>query len=170
MSVNDDVPRMSERSAARNRGGRSTRNDWQERFLRNYAEWGSRTKAAAAAGVSVRTVRKHELANPAFAEEIKAAHEAFVDGLELRLVEMSREKGGFLPLIARLKSELPLKYNDKLQIDGAVKHLHGHAPISHEEAVTLLREMLNEMTETSRAQLATLCQPAIDVDADCAEP
>jgi hypothetical protein len=125
---------------------------WQEIFLEFYARWGSISHAAKVARVTAPFVRKHQAADADFASRFEAAHEEFVDGLEKRLVEMAEGKAGFLATIARLKAERPNKYVDKLQVAGAVAHVHTTPP--PDEIKALLRAMLADSLPETHAALA----------------
>jgi len=145
--------------------------DWSPVFLRIYALCGSRTKASKAAGVAPRAVKLREQESPEFVEQVKDAHAAFVESLEEELVKLGKEKNNALALMMRLKAEAPSKYEDKLRVDGALKHLHGVAPISPEAAADLLRTMLLDSTESTRAVLAaTPALVALPLAAEVIEP
>jgi len=148
------VPPVASEQAEPKRGRRRRPDDWPATFLDVYAKTGSKTKAAKAAGVSVKTVRRHEQEDEAFAEQLADATHAWVEQLESILVEQGRHKNNAIAILALLKRFAPTLYEDKLRIDANVKARHAVAPITHEAAEQLLREMLAEATDTSKAQLA----------------
>ena len=125
---------------------------WEPRFLEHYGKFGGLTNAAKVAGVTVPYVKKRQSECPQFAENYHLAHEQFVDALEERLVEMGR--GSNMPavvaILARLKKERPVAWNEKLQITGAV--VHAHTAIPPAEMQGLLQSMLKDaMPETRKA-------------------
>lgn len=137
------------------RAGKGRRDEWEAAFLVAFRASGNLRKSAEAAGTTVDTVRRHRNADPAFADKIEDAREEFREHLEWMLVEIGagRMKGNPLAIMMRLKAELPAKYHEKLQVDGVVKHAHAHVLGSEEAARDLLRLMLSESTDVSRAQL-----------------
>lgn len=138
------------------REGRFRRDRWETTFLDAIRADGSLKRAADAAGVDVKTVKRHLKDDPAFAETYAETREEFVDHLEAMLVDMAagRLKGNFLALIARLKAERPQKYSDKLQVEGAIKNLNAHVFATADEARDLLRTMLADATDITKAKLA----------------
>jgi hypothetical protein len=135
--------------------GGQRKDGWEHDFLTHYAEWGNKSKAALVADVSLQTVRRREAESSAFAELVREARQAFVENLEMRLVEMGH-KNNALAIIARLRAELPEKYHEKLQIDAAVKSISLNVTATPEQASVLLREMLAEVTDATRATLQAL--------------
>lgn len=114
---------------------------WEEVFLREYVERGGKMLSAKTAGTTWPRVARKIEESPRFAQAYEAAHAEMLETLERRLMALSAgAKGNFLAIIARLKAELPAKYNDKLQVSGAVAHLHA-AP-APDVVATILREML----------------------------
>jgi chorismate mutase len=134
---------------------------WAPKFLALYALSGNKSKAAKAAGADAKTVRALEASSSEFAEQVEEARLEFIDNLEEELVRLSKEKSQPIAAIARLKAELPHKYEDKLRVDGAMKHLHAVAPLSPEAATELLRTMLLEATDVSIAQLTSVTPAAV---------
>jgi hypothetical protein len=132
-----------------------TAEPWEQPFLDHYQEFGGITLSAKLAGVTTPYVRKRREASPTFAEKFEEAHEHFVDSLEKLMVQMGKgqvKSMGFLAIIARLKAERPSKYNDKLQVTGAIGHIHAAPP--PEEVNALLRAMLAGSMPETRAQIA----------------
>jgi hypothetical protein len=143
------------KGAAAKPAGGQLRTDWQPKFLRKYAESGSRSRSAFVAGVSVRTVRKTEIRDAEFAQQLAEAHAAFVESLEEELVKLGRSKtsSSVTALQTRLRAEAPTKYNDKLQIEGAIKSLNVSVAATPQQAAELLREMLESATDATRERL-----------------
>jgi hypothetical protein len=134
---------------------------WEEKFLETYIAWGHRGEAAKAAGVSIQTVRNREKSSPEFAAQVAEAHETFVDGLELDLVKLGRHKNNALAIMMRLKAERPHRYEDKLRVDAAVKSMNLNVVATADEAKDLLRQMLADATDITKAQLAASGQAAL---------
>lgn len=124
---------------------------WEQKFLDHYSEWGSISHGAKVAGVTIGAVKAHRENSERFAALYADAHTTFIDALEKRLVELSKGNSGFLAAIARLKAELPNKYNDKLQVSGAVAHLHAAPPM--DEVRALLRSMVIDALPETRAAI-----------------
>lgn len=126
---------------------------WEEVFLREYVEKGGIALSAKTAGTTWQAVYAHRDTSPRFAEVFDTAKMEMVENLERRLMRLTAgEKGNFLAIIARLKAELPNKYNDKLQVSGAIGHLH--SPVPQAEIESLLRSMIADATPETRAQIA----------------
>jgi predicted transcriptional regulator len=137
---------------------------WEAAFLEHYRSRGGKVLSAKEAGTTWPKVKAHMEASERFREAYDQAHLELLDMLERQLVAMAKgeiKSTGFLALIARLKAELPGKYNDKLQVSGAVAHVHG-AP-APEVVNALLREMLGDSRPETRAALA---KPVGVIDAE----
>lgn len=143
------------------RPGGQHKTGWEPRFLAAYAEWGNRTEAAKVADVSMQTIRNREKSSPEFAAQLADAHEQFVDGLELDLVKLGRNKNNALALMMRLKKERPHAYEDKLRVEAAVKSMNLNVVATADEAKDLLRQMLADATDVTKAQLAASGQAAL---------
>lgn len=132
----------------------STPETWEAAFLEHYRTRGGKVLSAKEAGTTWPKVKAHLETNARFRDAFDLAHLELVDNLERTLIQMARaeiKSTGFLALIARLKAEVPAKYHDKMQVTGAVAHLHS-AP-DPEMVTALLREMVTDMRPESRAQL-----------------
>lgn len=111
---------------APNRGGRPERDprEWTEAFLAHYEAWGSLVHAAAHAGVSPTTARKHRRADHTFYRHVRDARQAFRESLEMELVRQARgggdpkeRPGSFLATVARLKASgrrMHARYSEKV--------------------------------------------------------
>jgi hypothetical protein len=150
-------------TAALRRPGRPKKEGFESKFLEHFAEWGNRSNAAKAAGVSATTVRKREMESPEFAQQIREAHEAFVEELEQDLVRLGRKSKNVIAIIARLKGERPAKYNDKLQVDGVMKTLNLNLGVpSQAEAAAMLKQWIAEdITDATREQLGLGPRPLV---------
>jgi hypothetical protein len=127
---------------------------WEEGFLTHYAEFGGITLSAKLVGMTVPRVKARVEESPQFAARFDEAKELLADSHEKLLVQMAQGKiksTGFLALISRLKAERPAKYHDKLQVSGAVAHLH--TPIPPAEVEALMRAMLNDAAPETRAAI-----------------
>ena len=126
---------------------------WETEFLRIYSEKGGIGLSAKEAGTTWQTVKAHAAHNPEFADRLDEAKTELIERLERQLLRLGsgESKGNFLAVIARLKGEIPAKYNDKLQVSGVVGHLHAAPP--QEEIDNLLREMLGAARPVTRAQI-----------------
>ena len=134
--------------------GRPLKTGWEERFFAKYRECGSQRTAAKAAGVSHTIIAKRAKASPEFDERLTETREGFLDDLESDLVMMARTKNNVIAALARLKADRPNRYVEKLQIAGAVAHLHtGSSP---EELNAILREVLVYARPETRASLTPL--------------
>jgi hypothetical protein len=144
---------------------------WEEVFLKTYTEKGGKRLSAKDAGVTWERVQIHIDESPRFAKLWDAAREEHGEHLERQMLAMMRgelKSSGFMPLMARLKGELPAKYNDKLQIAGAVSHVHSGGPTPVEVA-GLVREMLLDMRPETRAAIAAEVTPRAEVIETTAE-
>jgi hypothetical protein len=133
--------------------------DWHETFFATFAKTGSKSKAATAAGVSLTTVRRHEQQDTAFTEQMALARQVWVEHLESLLYSQAKDKNNAIAGLALLKRWCPENYEDRLRVEGALKHLHGVAPIPPEAASQLLRAMLLEATDVSRDRLLAASTP-----------
>ena len=138
---------------------------WEEVFLATYTAKGGKRLSAKDAGVTWPKVKAHIEASDRFRALWEAAVEEHGETLERMMLAMARgeSKAAFLPLMARLKGELPVKYNDKLQVSGAVAHVHGE--IAPDVVSSLLREMLGDSRPETRAALD---KPVDIIDAEAA--
>ena len=82
-------------------------------FLRDLAERGLMSLAAARAGVHISKVRRRRDADPEFAAEVDVAREYYCDYLEWESVTLGKTSRNPLPYFARLKAERPARYIDK---------------------------------------------------------
>jgi hypothetical protein len=82
-------------------------------FLRDLAERGLMSLAAARAGVHISKVRRRRDADPEFAAEVDVAREYYCDYLEWESVTLGKKSRNPLPYFARLKAERPARYIDK---------------------------------------------------------
>jgi hypothetical protein len=86
---------------------------WYGVFLRDLAERGLMSLAAARAGVHISKVRRRRDADPEFAAEVDVAREYYCDYLEWESVTLGKTSRNPLPYFARLKAERPARYIDK---------------------------------------------------------
>jgi len=131
--------------------GRPLKTGWEEKFFAAYRECESQRTAAKAAGVSHTIIAKRAKANPEFDERLTETREGFLDDLESDLVIMARTKNNVIAALARLKADRPSRYVEKLQVAGAVAHVH--AGPSPEEIDAILRELLVHARPETRASL-----------------
>jgi hypothetical protein len=151
--------------ARKYKGRGETTEPWEEVFLKEYVEKSGISLSAKAAGTTWQTVYKHRDESPRFAELLETAKMEMIENLERKLMRLSwGEKGNFLAIIARLKAELPNKYNDKLQVSGAIGHLH--APVPAAEIAALLKAYVEDSTPETRAAIRG---EVIDVEATVIE-
>jgi hypothetical protein len=108
---------------------------WYGTFLRDLAERGLMSLAAARAGVHISKVRRRRAADPAFAEEIEVARDYYKAYLEWQSVELGRVNRNPLPFFARLKAELPARYIDKATM--LVASVTGELPAEDGRALLL---------------------------------
>jgi hypothetical protein len=136
----------------RYKGREETSAVWEEVFLKRFSTEGGRILSAKEAGTTWPKVKAHLEANPRFARLFEEAEAEFVENLERRILQLGNGlKGQFLSYMARLKAAAPHKYNDKLQVSGAIAHVHGAPPA--DQVVALLREMLADAGPETRAAL-----------------
>jgi hypothetical protein len=89
------------------------REPWYGVFLRDLAERGLMSLAAARAGVHISKVRRRRDADPEFAAEVGVAREYYCDYLEWESVTLGKTSRNPLPFFARLKAERPNRYIDR---------------------------------------------------------
>jgi hypothetical protein len=111
------------------------REPWYGVFLRDMAERGLMSLAAARARVHISKVRRRRTADPAFAEEIEVARDYYKSFLEWQSVELGRVNRNPLPFFARLKAELPARYIDKATM--LVASFTGELPAEDGKALLL---------------------------------
>jgi hypothetical protein len=133
---------------------------WYDVFLRDLAERGLISLAAARAGVHVSKVRRLRGADPTFAAEIEVARDYYKAYLEWQSVELGRVNRNPLPFFARLKAELPARYIDKATM--LVASVTGELPA--EDGRALLLAMFGQGTPPAIEGGVTL--PAHVVDGD----
>ena len=145
--------------AKKGRPGRPPRDpaDWAPAFLENYEQTGNAYASAKAAGVDVKTVRKHRRMDAHFERQVKTARRAFVASLQEELVKQAR-KGNTIATLARLKASgrrMAERYSEKA-VDARVLNLHvnqyGAATLSNVR--DFLAQCLADATPATRAALA----------------
>jgi hypothetical protein len=133
---------------------------WVGPFLERYSKEGGISLSAKEAGTTWQTVKAYANKSPEFAERLEEAKNELIEHLERQLVKLGKaeSKGNFLAVIARLKGEIPTKYNDKLQVSGVVGHLHAGPPPE------VVEQLLRDMVAAARpATLASITGEVIDV-------
>jgi hypothetical protein len=88
------------------------------------------------------------------------AHRAFVEGLEVQLVEMGH-KNNVIAVLARLKAERPEKYHERLQVEGRLATVNIGVAVPLDEAQAFLRRMLGEATPETILAIATAKAPEL---------
>src|SRR5689334_11843318 len=102
---------------------------WADVYFDVFSKTGSKKRAAEAAGVTLGEVRKREADDPEFKERFGHAVDDLVEFLEGSLLKMALDKNNPLPLFGLLKRWAPATWNEKLQIDGVVKHQIDQPPV-----------------------------------------
>jgi hypothetical protein len=127
---------------------------WEQIFLERFSTEGGKTLSAKEAGVTWPQVRKRIESDPVFAAAFEEAQEQYRDKIERDILALGNgtKKGAPISYIFRLKGERPEKYQDKLQVAGAVAHLHAAPPI--EELRSLLAAMLRDAMPETKALIA----------------
>jgi hypothetical protein len=146
--------------AKKGRPGRPPRDpaDWAPTFLENYEQTGNAYASAKAAGVDVKTVRKHRRMDAHFERQVKTARRAFVASLQEELVKQAR-KGNTIATLARLKASgrrMAERYSEKA-VDARVLNLQVNqygAPATLANARDFLAQCLADATPATRAALA----------------
>ena len=92
------------------------REPWYGVFLRDLAERGLMSLAAARAGVHISKVRRRRDVDTEFAAEVVVAREYYCDYLEWESVTLGKTSRNPLPFFARLKAERPARYIDRQAI------------------------------------------------------
>jgi hypothetical protein len=158
--------RKAERAAERQQRLDARHADWQATFLEVFAKCGSRSKAAKAAGVSVRTVKNRELEGGEFAEALAEAKDAWIEHLESLLYDQAKNRNNALSAMMLLKRWAPELYEERLRLEANIRSLNANVVINAEDAKGLLRQMLADATDASRAALtAAIPTPAAHVAA-----
>ena len=122
---------------------------WYLPFLAHYAVHGGKALAAAAAGVTIRTVERHLSNDGAFADESDQALRYHQDLLEWEALNLGRQKHNILAYFDRLKAELPARHVERQMT--AILSMNVGTRISQEAGRELLRRMLASITsETKR--------------------
>ena len=111
------------------------REPWYGVFLRDLAERGLMSLAAARAGVHISKVRRRRDADPEFAAEVDVAREYYCDYLEWESVTLGKTSRNPLPYFARLKAERPGRYIDKATM--LVASFTGELPAEDGKALLL---------------------------------
>ena len=111
------------------------REPWYGVFLRDLAERGLMSLAAARAGVHISKVRRRRDADPEFAAEVDVAREYYCDYLEWESVTLGKTSRNPLPYFARLKAERPARYIDKATM--LVASFTGELPAEDGKALLL---------------------------------
>jgi len=120
---------------------------WSETFLKMYAQTGSKSKAARAAGVGLKFVKRREQEDEAFAEGLVMAKQVWVEHLESLLYSQAKDKNNALAGLALLKRWAPELYEDKLRIEGQLKHKIEQPPLPQAEIDAILRDMVRSHVE-----------------------
>jgi hypothetical protein len=131
------------------------REPWYGVFLRDLAERGLMSLAAARAGVHISKVRRRREADRELAAEVDVAREYYCDYLEWESVTLGKTSRNPLPYFARLKAERPARYIDKATM--LVASFTSDLPA--EDGKTLLQAMFGQpvaatspMLEAGQAQ------------------
>ena len=124
-----------------------TPQEWEAVYLGILRDHGNMSKAALIAGTTNPKVKKFREEHPDFDACWLEAMDHYLDRVEQDLGEMKNP----IAKIARLRADRPSRYLDKLQVAGAVAHLHAAPP--PEEVNALLREMLGASRPATRAQI-----------------
>ena len=114
----------------------------KKNFLKAYKQIGIMSKAAAKAGISTRSIRQYMERDEKFATLVENYYQLFLDSLEEISIERAREKSDTL-LMFHLRAGRPEKYNERLILEGKLKHLGGDpgdAPIQIKLSVDELTE------------------------------
>jgi len=142
---------------------------WYGVFLRDLAERGLMSLAAARAGVHISKVRRRRDADPEFAAEVDVAREYYADYLEWESVTLGKTSRNPLPYFARLKAERPARYIDKATM--LVASFTSDFPA--EDGRALLQAMLGQpvgatfpMLEPGQIQPTDMLESGPGADAD----
>lgn len=121
---------------------------WCDPYLRDLAERGLPSLAAAKAGIHRAAVRRYRDQDPEFDAEVDVALEYFRDFLEWESVTLGRVRHNPLPYFARLKAERPARYLDRAAV------LVGSAPeLTSEDGKALLAAMFGHVLPAPRAAI-----------------
>jgi hypothetical protein len=125
LAASDSVTRIGERS--------HQAPDWSETFLRVFAVTGSRAKAAKAAGVKLRDVRKREEQDADFVEGLADATTELCERLQDILLEQATKRNNALSVFGLLKRYDPSNWTEKLQVEGRMRHTVEKPPMPEHE-------------------------------------
>jgi hypothetical protein len=129
--------------------GPRTPDGWKPVFLEHLRQYGGAYKAARAAGVAPSTVWRQCDVDGAFAERMRDAREEFADTLEEGLAADAARTGNPVGRIVLLKKFRPNEYVEKY----AVMNLNVSGELGSEEAASVLRAMLGDLGDSTRALL-----------------
>jgi hypothetical protein len=116
--------------------------DIKKKFLKYYKMYGVFSKAAAKAGISTRSIRQWMERDEKFCTLVENAYQIFLDSLEEISINRAKEKSDTL-LMFHLRAGRPEKYNEKLIVEGKLKHTggdEGDAPVHVKLSVDELTE------------------------------
>jgi len=130
---------------------------WQETFLAHLETKGTYALACKRTGVSDETVRKYRHADPAFDERCRWAREVFADTVEEKLLELGERSDDPVPSIVMLKKLRPHEYIER----HAVMSFNVSTSLTPEDGLAVLREMLGDINEQTRAQIAGGAVPGL---------
>jgi len=131
--------------------------DWRARFLEAYRTIGGIWRSAEAAGIHPETVRRARHADPEFNQAVVDAREFYADRLEERMLESAERSDNPAGFIVRLKALRPHEYIEK----HAVMNFTVTTELGAEEGLAVLREMLGDINEHTRAQIAAGAVPGL---------
>ena len=148
---------------------RVCRRVWEAKFLVEMRAHGGFYHSARCAGIHPATAWRRHDRDPEFARLVREAREEHADQLEREIEEQARKSGNPVGFIVRLKALRPHEYIER----HAVMSVSMTAEIPGPDAAHLLREMLANLTDSSRQLLSSgppqtaplLALPAPDDDA-----
>lgn len=126
--------------------------DWAPTFLRIFAVTGSRAKAAKAAGVTMRDVRKREEQDADFVEGLADATTELCERLQDILLDQATKRNNALSVFGLLKRYDPSNWTEKLQVEGRMRHTVEKPPMPDHEIKALIGQMLLDMSPELKRQ------------------
>lgn len=137
-------------AADEKRPGPPLPNGWRGVFLAYLEQHGTYYKAARSAGVSDDTVLRERRRDAAFDRQVEEARQLHADHLEEGMIRQAESHGNPVGYIVRLKALRPAAYIER----HAIMSLNVTSELTSEDAAGLLRDMLANLSDSSRELLS----------------